>query len=77
MASPRDVPGIHKMNPVKAYERGVQTTKLQAQRAARQEVLDILEAKYMNPDIERNSPEARAILEVARGLAEEYRARGV
>lgn len=35
----------------------------------RKEVLDWLEAKYMAPEIERKTPEAEAILSLARELS--------
>lgn len=53
------------------YERGV----LDGRRVARVEILTILENKYLNPDIrpDRDSPEGRAILQLAREVAEEFK----
>lgn len=77
MATPNDVPGLHKMNPVNAYLRGKDDAKKEARQLARQEVLDILEKKYMDPKVQRDSPTAKAILTIAGDLAKEYRERGV
>lgn len=77
MATPNDVPGLHKMNPVNAYLRGKADAEKQAKADARKEVLDMLEKMYMSPDVERDSPTAKAILTVAKDIAQEYRERGV
>lgn len=65
------------MNPVQAYERGKADAAVEARRQARAEVLSMLEKRYMDTAIERNSPTAVAILEVAKGVAEEYRESGI
>lgn len=77
MATPNDVPGLHRMNPAAAYNRGKQDGQKEARQLARAEVLSILESKYMDESIERDSPVAKAILTIAKEVAEEYRALGV
>lgn len=77
MATPKDVPGINHMSAIAAYNRGRQDAQTEARRAAKKEMLDILEVRYMDETIERGSPTAVAILTVAKEVAEEYRARGV
>lgn len=77
MATPKDVPGINRMEPMAAYNRGRQDAKADARREARQEVLTMLETRYMDESIERGSPVGTALLQLARELAEEYRARGI
>ena len=77
MATPSDVPGIKNMDPVSAYTRGRESAKKEARQEARKEVLDILERRYMDTTVERDSPVAKAILTIAKDLAEEYRERGV
>lgn len=69
--------GVNTMDPVDAYQLGYNNGKLECRREARQEALTMLEHKYMDDVNERNSPTALAILEIAREMAEEYRARGV
>lgn len=70
-------PGTQTLDPVAAYQLGYDNATTEQRRKARLEVLNILEVMYMDDTNERDSPEARAILAVARQVAEEYRARGV
>lgn len=77
MATPNDVPGLHRMNPVAAYNRGKADAAKEAKAEARTQMLTLLEKKYMDESIERDSPVAKAILTIAKEVAEEYRALGV
>lgn len=70
-------PGVSTMDPADAYQLGWNNAEVDARRFARQEVLSILEAMYMDDSNERDSPTALAILEVTREVAKEYRERGV
>lgn len=69
-------PGVSTMDPADAYQLGWNNAELDARRTAREEVLTMLEHRYMDDANERNSPVAVAILQIAREVAEEYRERG-
>lgn len=57
---------------IHGFTEGFDQGETHAVKSTRRAVLDYLETKYLRRDVERGTPEAQAILQVAADLAREF-----
>lgn len=55
--------------PKSQYKAGYDEGEKEGREKGRREILSLLEERYMQPDVERNTPMAQAILKIAREMS--------